>query len=178
MPCDTLRVDGEKVYYYLPSGKCWELLYDFSISVGETVSVVIPGNWNNESGNLQTLRCMGSKEDEGIKMLYMLEQEIAESGDIYNPVYGTWIAGLGSTKGVISMLFFNSSGGTTTLIEAKLGDSIIYSKPSGIESAIAGSVESPEIWYNLDGTKMEGAPTAKGLYIVRRGAKAEKRITN
>lgn len=185
IPCDTIKVAGDQVYYYLdwPSMKRWELLYDFSISQGETVSVIIPGAGENDNSYSQALCCMGTGELEkhnGMKVLYMLEEDLLEYDSTLHYNRGEWIVGLGSTNGIISMPFFNACGGSTEMIEASIDGTKIYTSPSSSPSLLkipeSAVDESPEVWYRLDGTRIEGKPSDKGVYIRRQGSKAEKRI--
>lgn len=154
-----IKTDGEKVYSiqapranFIPTD--WTLLYDFGLSQEEScrVTPVVIGN-NNPEQFASTVKCI-SFTTSSSNLILMNMQEDYDSSFTSN---GTWIKGIGSTSGILDPNRFETDGGRSTLLQAKLNDHIIYSDPS--LSGVKANPTTPQIYLedhaiiiNTDGT--------------------------
>lgn len=169
-----IRTEGDKVYFKMPKFPDeWHLLYDFSLSVDESVEVGhVRYGYNAYLDHVEKydMYCFEVDVDKisGEKIMKVIEKDSIYFNIIQPEDYcyfsGNWIAGLGSDEGPIENCWYNADGdGGSRLYRVVNGDHILYEidNPNIINKISEDTQLQPK--YGLDGRLL--SPDAKGLYI-------------
>ena len=157
--------EDRKVYYFNEGAEEPQLLYDFSMNAGESVSLILPANLQMRGGSLQKI---------GDQFSYNQGQSV------HTHYFNTtmWNEGTGSAFGLFLISFFGRVGANYKLLLCTVGDKTIYDSHY-VDSEKLTSVDIPKIApvandaiYDLSGHRVSVSSTSsvssvlpKGVYI-------------
>lgn len=176
--CAEICIDGDQVYRvtgYAPLEEDLpkELAYDFAIQPGDVRSIV---SVDSERGDDPTwVRCRKRSASEvfpGRDEIWL--DEFADEALTERIGGGLWISGIGSPFSVLYNNRFADIPVESNLTDVSAVGEQLWSRTegapdySGIEAigaAAAGAACCPAAYYNMQGIRIGGEPTAPGVYI-------------
>ena len=163
-----VKVEEDVVYYRRhPLIDNWEVMYDFFPVGGDNAEVCyLPGIWpNTYDAQLYKEHCVAREAIDGYPELEMITVE--ETSPDGEKGTGEWIAGIGSTKGIMHNCMYGMKlgGGSSTLIKVEHnGETVYEASPSGGVSDLPSADTSVGKKYSLDGLEITD-PAQGELYI-------------
>ncbi len=133
-----VKTEGDQVFFKKTLSSEWLLMYDFSLSPGDVVTVYQPDYADSEGlPRPAYLKCTGVSESEEYEGLIAMELE-EYSDDSYEANLdaeperfklgsGTWLKGVGSTQGVLWNAGFGMCGWGSRLMDVLFNGEILYS---------------------------------------------------
>lgn len=116
----ALYEEDKRVYSILPGSETPLLLYDFSVEIGDTLTIYLTnGKWSN-SCKVVALR----KDKKGITLGNISLKEMLHHDELWE---WTWIEGVGSERGPwMNMTYGIEMGGWQWLEDCRIGDEVLY----------------------------------------------------
>ena len=150
--------EDRKVFYIDEGSVETQLLYDYSMNVGESISLSLPTNLHIGGGTLQK-----------IGDLYSYGNGQSVHSHHYNTTI--WHEGTGSDFGLFLVSFFGRVGANYKLLLCTIDDKIIYDshdidrrKLTSVEVPSGLSVNTSAL-YDLSGRRVKNGELHKGVYI-------------
>ena len=147
--------EDRKVYYFNEGAAEPQLLYDFSMNAGESVSLILPANLQMRGGSLQKI---------GDQFSYNQGQSV------HTHYFDTtmWNEGTGSAFGLFLISFFGRVGANYKLLLCTVGDKTIYDSHY-VDSGKLTSVDTPKVApvannaiYDLSGRRVANSSEIQG----------------